>query len=103
MAQWIPARTNPHPPLQSIAASGHYEFVKPAGANGFALSVDQTVNVTFDGTVATAANGFPVDPTKNNVVTAGMIPVTPLNQVSVYNKAASAANVSIAWFEDTEI
>jgi len=95
---WAPARTNPHPPKQTIAAGANYDFVKPSGANGFIIGIDGQVTVTFDGTTATATNGITFDPSKS---ASGLVPVLVIGKLSVFNSGSQPVNVSIAWIETT--
>src|SRR5262245_7474512 len=94
---WYPARTNPHPPAQTIAASAVFDFTQPAGANGFFLGTDQgPLMIAWDGTTATATNGLAVDPAKGGL---GHVPLTPRGKVSVFNAGTQPAKVEIAWLE----
>jgi len=99
MGDWIPARTTPHPAAQSIAVGAVYNFPKPTGANGFLIGADGPFTMTFDGTTATATNGLLCDPGKGGQ---GMVAVSVITQLSVFNKHTSAINVSVAWLENTE-
>ncbi|HSV08588.1 MAG TPA: hypothetical protein VLI07_18875 [Candidatus Binatus sp.] len=94
---WFPARATPHPPAQTIAASAVFDFLAPAGANGFYLGADNgPLMLTFDGTTATATNGFAVDPGKGS---AGLVPVTVRGKLSVFNAGAQPSKVEVAWLE----
>lgn len=99
---WTPSRTTPHPARQAIATGAHYEFAMPAGANGFLLGADNKFTITLDGTIATATNGFYIDPTAPGSGGGGaMFPITPRGgQISVFNAHTATINVAVAWLED---